>query len=215
MATASIAPAMARMPQEQPPPSKAGPEAQEVQARHSAHPRTISPFVPRSTRSETSSAAQSPAVSRSPTTSPPTNLLIAGRHVTVAFGITGSPSSEAGNRMLARSTGASTSSSGEGSRPAASQVMTVLPASTTSAIRPVSTPASRAASRITALMDSPAARRRIPRPSSFRPSAIRVRSSSPHVICRFSAAAVARTAPVERSATAPTTVVVPRSTAAP
>ena len=197
--TCSIAPSIARIPDEQPPPSKAGPEAHEVQARHSAHPSTISPFVPRSTRSETSSEAQSPAVSRSPTTSPPTNRLIAGRQVTGVPAGTGSPSSPASNRTNPRSTGASTSSSGDGSRPAASQVMTVLPASTTSATAAGETPATAVAARTTRSIDSAAARRRVSRPASFRPNAHRVRSSSPHVICRLRAAPVAATRPVARS----------------
>ena len=68
----SIAPSVARIPQEMSPPSKAGPAEQAQDIKKSRLPNTISPFVPRSIKRDSSSLfqimpAKVPAVMSPPT----------------------------------------------------------------------------------------------------------------------------------------------------
>ena len=68
----SIAPSVARMPQEMSPPSKAGPAEQAHETMKSRLPKTISPFVPRSMNRDSSSRSQSMLANVPAVISPPT-----------------------------------------------------------------------------------------------------------------------------------------------
>ena len=72
MVQASIAPSVARMPQEMSPPSKAGPAEQAQLIRKSRLPNTISPLVPRSMNRDSSSLFQIMLISVPAVMSPPT-----------------------------------------------------------------------------------------------------------------------------------------------
>ncbi len=77
--TCSIPPCIPRIPNLMPSPSKAGPDAQEHDTSQLLFPKMISPLVPMSTRSDTSSESYMPEAITSPTASPPRNLLTLGR----------------------------------------------------------------------------------------------------------------------------------------
>src|ERR1019366_9319090 len=73
MAAPSTAPRPARMPQRMPPPSNAGPALHAHASAKSPLPKTISPFVPRSTYKAVSAARENPARTAPARISPPTH----------------------------------------------------------------------------------------------------------------------------------------------
>ena len=91
--TDSTAPSVARMPQEISPPSNAGPAEQAQDIMKSRLPKTNSPFVPRSMKSENSSLSQIRLVNAPAVISPPTYEPMFGASKISASGLAGKPRS--------------------------------------------------------------------------------------------------------------------------
>jgi hypothetical protein len=204
------------MPQAMFMPSKAGPAAVDVACSRPSRANTISPLVPISTNSVTPPAFGRSVESTPAVMSAPTNPEMSGGKYTSAHAATRRPSVPAArNSSPARAGVYGKRPSGSGLTLAARCIMHVLPATTTSYIRRRAIPASAASKPIMRSISTISSPCSSAKPSACDAICTRDNTSCAWATCGLSAATEPTRAPVPRSSSEATSVVVPMSTATP